>query len=68
VSLGYRSLVVEGEVPEGDAALPDLQHRARRSFGADRGAFEVPEDFDDPLPDEVRRTFDVGWGTSATAG
>jgi len=31
--------------------------RPRRILDIDRGAFEVPEDFDAPLPDEVLREF-----------
>lgn len=29
-----------------------------RTLGLDRGWFEVPEDFDDPLPDEILRCFE----------
>ncbi|MDB5069805.1 MAG: Antitoxin VapB47 [Candidatus Eremiobacteraeota bacterium] len=28
-----------------------------RGFGIDRGLFEVPDDFDDPLPPEIMRHF-----------
>jgi prevent-host-death family protein len=28
-----------------------------RGFGIDRGRFEVPDDFDDPLPPEIMRHF-----------
>ncbi len=28
-----------------------------RGFGIDRGLFEVPDDFDDPLPPEIPRYF-----------
>lgn len=28
-----------------------------RVFGRDRGTFEVPDDFDDPLPDDVLEDF-----------
>lgn len=31
---------------------------ASRRFGTDRGRFEVPEDFDAPLPDEVVAGFE----------
>lgn len=31
---------------------------APRRFGIDRGRFEVPEDFDAPLPDEVTAAFE----------
>jgi antitoxin (DNA-binding transcriptional repressor) of toxin-antitoxin stability system len=30
----------------------------QRLLGEDRGVFEVPDDFDDPLPDEVQRAFE----------
>ena len=30
----------------------------RRVFGRDRGLFQVPEDFDDPLPEDVLRDFE----------
>lgn len=39
-------LVAFGEKPE------------RRQFGRDAGLFEVPEDFDDPLPDNVLAAFE----------
>jgi hypothetical protein len=32
---------------------------ARRRLGIDRGAFELPEDFDAPLPEEVLRDFET---------
>lgn len=38
-----------------------VPHETRRPapvFGADRGKFTVPEDFDSPLPDEVLATFE----------
>jgi prevent-host-death family protein len=31
--------------------------RTERVFDRDRGLFEVPEDFNDPLPDGVLKTF-----------
>ncbi len=30
----------------------------RRVFGQDRGLFEVPDDFDDPLPEDVLASFE----------
>lgn len=30
---------------------------AARRFGLDRGRFEVPDDFNEPLPDDVLRSF-----------
>ena len=35
-----------------------LERRARRVFGVDRGRFEIPEDFDARLPEEVLRSFE----------
>jgi prevent-host-death family protein len=29
----------------------------RRGYGVDKGVFEVPDDFDDPLPPEIMRYF-----------
>lgn len=31
---------------------------ARRTFGMDRGVFEVPPDFDAPLPEDVLTAFE----------
>lgn len=39
-------LIAFGERPE------------HRQFGRDSGLFEVPEDFDDPLPDDVLAGFE----------
>lgn len=41
------------------ARLVPIEPGARREFGRDRGLFEVPEDFDAPLPEELQRAFDV---------
>jgi prevent-host-death family protein len=30
-----------------------------RQFGLDRGLFTVPDDFNDPLPDEIQRAFEA---------
>jgi prevent-host-death family protein len=40
------------------AVLVPPPRRAERAFGADRGRFEVPADFDAPLPEDVQRAFD----------
>jgi antitoxin (DNA-binding transcriptional repressor) of toxin-antitoxin stability system len=32
--------------------------RPRREFGQFAGEFHVPDDFDDPLPDELQRFFE----------
>lgn len=40
------------------ARLVPVETRPRRVFGIDRGRFEVPEDFDAPLPEDVLRSFE----------
>ena len=40
------------------ARLVPAPRRGPRVFGRDRGLFEVPEDFNDPLPEEVLREFE----------
>jgi prevent-host-death family protein len=39
------------------ARLVPARSTADRRFGLDRGRFVVPEDFDEPLPDEVLAAF-----------
>lgn len=38
--------------------VPWRGSRAERHFGRDAGLFEVPDDFDQPLPDEVIASFE----------
>lgn len=40
------------------ARLVPIERPARRIFGMDRGLFELPRDFDAPLPDEVQDAFE----------
>ncbi len=41
------------------ARLVAVESRARRRvFGQDRGLFEVPDDFDEPLPEDVLASFE----------
>lgn len=40
------------------AKLVPVAARSRRSFGIDRGVFEVPDDFDSPLPDDLAAAFE----------
>ncbi len=41
------------------ARLVAVERRSqRRVLGQDRGLFEVPEDFDDPLPEDVLASFE----------
>ena len=41
------------------ARLVPARARQPRTFGLDRGRFEVPEDFDAPLSDEVLDSFEA---------
>jgi prevent-host-death family protein len=40
------------------AKLVPLTRSAGRQFGVDEGRFEVPEDFDAPLPEELLHSFE----------
>lgn len=40
------------------AKLVPIAARSQRRFGIDRGVFEVPEDFDAPLPKDVLDAFE----------
>jgi prevent-host-death family protein len=40
------------------ARLVPPARTAERTFGTDAGAFEVPEDFNDPLPPEIQGYFE----------
>lgn len=40
------------------AMIVPVPRRGPRRFGADEGLFTLPEDFNDPLPDEIQRSFD----------
>ena len=39
------------------ARLVPMETSRRRVLGQDKGLFEVPDDFDDPLPEEVLESF-----------
>ena len=40
------------------ARLAPIDIGPKRTLGQDRGLFEVPEDFDAPLPEEILRSFE----------
>jgi prevent-host-death family protein len=56
VAAGEEIVIARAGVPV--ARLVAVASRGERRFGIDRGRFEVPEDFDAPLPDGVRRDFE----------
>jgi prevent-host-death family protein len=39
--------------------VPIGPDQGQRKFGRDRGVFEVPDDFDAPLPDDVLADFEA---------
>jgi prevent-host-death family protein len=41
------------------ARLVPVRQPVSRELGKDRGRFEVPEDFDAPLPEEILREFEA---------
>ena len=40
------------------ARLVPVRETRPRELGRDRGVFSVPDDFDEPLPDEILRSFE----------
>jgi prevent-host-death family protein len=56
VQLGEEVVISRGGEPV--ARLVAIGDRAERRFGIDQGRFEVPADFDAPLPEEVLREFE----------
>lgn len=56
VAAGEEIVIARAGVPV--ARLVPLEKPRRRVLGVDEGRFEVPEDFDAPLPEEVLRSFE----------
>ena len=55
VALGEEIVIRNGVRPI--AKLVPVEATGQRAFGRDRGRFEVPDDFNDALPDDVLRSF-----------
>ncbi len=58
VQAGESFLVVSGEHPLAEIRPVAALVTEPRPFGLCAGPFHVPADFDQPLPDEVLKTFD----------
>ena len=62
IRAGESLLVMENDRPiaETKPLLPDESRKNRppRRFGLAAGEFVVPDDFDDPLPEEILRDFE----------
>jgi prevent-host-death family protein len=56
VAAGEEIIIARGGQPV--ARLVPIERPARRIFGMDRGRFEVPADFDAPLPEAVLADFE----------
>jgi prevent-host-death family protein len=56
VDLGGEVEICRGREPV--ARLVPIRRTGRRTFGYDRGLFEVPDDFDSPLPPDVLDAFE----------
>lgn len=56
VAAGEEIVITSGGKPA--ARLVPIEHAEPREFGFDRGRFEVPDDFNDPLPDEILDLFE----------
>jgi prevent-host-death family protein len=56
VALGEEIVISRGGTPI--ARLVPAHIRGKRKLGLDRGRFEIPEDFDAPLPESVLRDFE----------
>jgi len=55
VATGDEIVILRGGRPA--AKLVPVEDKGKREFGFDR-RWKVPDDFDDPLPDDVVRLFD----------
>lgn len=56
VSAGEEIIIARGGEPV--ARLVPIAPKGGRVLGQDRGLFEVPEDFDAPLPSEIIEAFE----------
>ncbi|MFP3941845.1 MAG: type II toxin-antitoxin system Phd/YefM family antitoxin [Acidobacteriota bacterium] len=56
VAAGEEVVIARAGVPV--ARLVPVARRSDRVFGIDRGRFQVPEDFDASLPEDVLRDFE----------
>lgn len=56
VALGEEILISRGGEPI--ARLVPATRGKKRTLGTDRGLYEVPDDFDAPLPDDVIADFE----------
>ncbi len=58
VELGAEIIISNQGIPVAKLVPFHAPSDRRASLGLDRGRFTVPEDFDDPLPEEILTTFE----------
>ena len=58
VEAGETVLITQADRPVAEIKPISPQNPALRPFGLCAGEFEVPADFDDPLPDDILSEFD----------
>ncbi|HVR28042.1 MAG TPA: type II toxin-antitoxin system Phd/YefM family antitoxin [Thermoanaerobaculia bacterium] len=56
VAMGEEIVIARGNEPV--ARLVPVERGAQRQLGIDQGLFEVPDDFDAPLPESVTEAFE----------
>ncbi len=57
VEAGESFLVVQGDQPVAEVRPVSTEKRESRPYGLAAGQFKVPDDFNDPLPDEILKGF-----------
>lgn len=55
---GETVIIAEGESPIAEFKLTGTTPPASRPFGMNRGEFTIPDDFDEPLPEEILQSFE----------
>ena len=58
VKAGETLLIVQAEQPIAELKPVSGNIRKRRPFGLCKGEFHLPDDFDEPLPEEIIRHFE----------
>jgi prevent-host-death family protein len=63
VELGEEIVISNRGIPIAKLVPFRISSNRRKSLGQDRGRFILPEDFSDPLPEEILVAFEGGGGT-----
>jgi prevent-host-death family protein len=61
VEAGETVVIVRAGKPVAEIRPVARRVKAPRPFGLCAGQFSVPDDFDDPLPEEILRQFEEPW-------